>query len=119
MKKFEFSFEKLEVWKYSKGLAVDVYRYTNRLPEDEKYGLKSQMRRSAVSVPSNIAEGSSRLSSKSQGNFYQIAYSSLLELYNHLLIALELGYPSPGDDLTEKIFKVSVLLNKLHKSTNP
>jgi len=115
---YEYSFEKLDVWKKSRKLVVKIYKLTKAFPEDEKFGLVSQMRRAAVSVTANIAEGSSRLSKKDQSHFYQIGYSSLIELLNHLYISLDLAY------LTEDYFKeiksdmVEVLrmLNALYKS---
>ena len=75
----KFSFEKLDVWKQAKNLAVDIYKITEGFPEKERYGLQGQIRRAAVSVSSNIAEGSSRFSAGSKRNFYQIAFSSLME----------------------------------------
>ncbi|MCD4768689.1 MAG: four helix bundle protein [Bacteroidales bacterium] len=113
----KFSFEKLDVWKQAKGLAVDIYRLSANFPDIEKYGLQSQIRRAAVSVPSNIAEGSSRFSSKSKANFYQIAFSSLMEVYSHLHIAKDLEYVEIDESIIEKVMKVSNLLNSLHKST--
>ena len=115
--KHVYSFEKLEVWKCAKELAKDAYELTNQLPDEEKYGLVSQIRRCAFSVPANISEGSSRLSGKSQGNFYQIAYSSLLELYNHLIIVFEMDLIKEPIKVFEQIFSVSRMLNSLYKST--
>jgi four helix bundle protein len=65
----KFSFEKLEVWRNAKGLTHLVYKATKDFPSEEKYGLVSQLRRSVMSVTSNIAEGSSRMSSKDQAHF--------------------------------------------------
>jgi four helix bundle protein len=73
-----YGFEKLQVWQDSKSLAVMIYKVTSTFPDDEKYGLTSQMRRAIVSVSSNIAEGSSRNTKKDQAYFYGIAYSSLV-----------------------------------------
>jgi four helix bundle protein len=115
--KHVYSFEKLDVWKHAKDLAIDVYRLTDQLPTEEKYGMISQIRRSAFSIPANISEGSSRLSGKSQGNFYQIAYSSLLELYNHLVIVTELNLIEEPKEIYEKVYTVTRMLNGLHKST--
>ena len=115
--KHVYSFEKLDVWKYAKNLAIDVYKLTDQLPSEEKYGLVSQIRRAAFSVPANISEGSSRLSGKSQGNFYQIAYSSLLELYNHLVIVTELNLIEEPKEIYEKVYTVTRMLNGLYKST--
>ena len=115
--KHVYSFEKLDVWKYAKELAIDIYQLTNQLPAEEKYALVSQIRRSAFSVPANISEGSSRLSGKSQGNFYQIAYSSLLELYNHLVIVTDLKLIDKPKEIYKKVYVITRMLNGLYKST--
>ena len=87
-----YSFEKLKVWQEAKKLVVDVYRLLDSFPKFEKYALCDQIRRAIVSVPSNIAEGSGRRSLKEQIHFLEIAYGSLMETYNQLLIAIELTY---------------------------
>ena len=87
-----FNFEKLDVWQKSKELASEIYAITRLFPSEERYALSSQMQRSAVSIVSNIAEGSSRTSLKEQLRFTEIAYGSLLELYSQLLIAKDIGY---------------------------
>ncbi len=107
----------MEVWKESKDLAKEVYYKTKNLPDTEKYGISSQLRRAAISIPSNIAEGSSRLSGKSKGHFYEIAYSSLMELYNQLIISDELNMLDFSEDMKTRVYKISNLLNKLHKTT--
>ena len=73
-----FSFEKLAVWQDAKGLTKVIYTLTSSFPENEKFGLVSQLRRAMISVTSNIAEGSSRTSHKDQARFYQIGYSNLM-----------------------------------------
>lgn len=87
-----YSFEKLKVWQEAKKLVVDVYHLLDSFPRFEKYALCDQIRRAIVSVPSNIAEGSGRRSLKEQIHFLEIAYGSLMETYNQLLIAIELNY---------------------------
>ena len=114
---YKFSFEKLKVWVLAKELSVDIYRISESFPENEKFGLQSQIRRAAISVSSNIAEGSSRLSVKSKGNFYQIAYSSLMETYSQLHVASDLGYIKLNSIIVDKVIAISNLLNSLHKST--
>jgi len=114
--KHKFSFEKLDVWKQAKDLAVDIYKLTEDFPEKEKFGLQSQIRRAVVSVSSNIAEGSSRFSSRSKSNFYQIAFSSLMEMYSQLHIAQDLNYIKLEEKVNARIMAVSNLLNSLHKS---
>ena len=88
----EYSFQKLNVWQESKRLVVDVYHLLDRFPKFENYALCDQIRRAIVSVPSNIAEGSGRKSLKEKIRFLEIAYGSLMETYNQLLIAIDLTY---------------------------
>ena len=87
-----FSFEKLNVWIDSKELVKMIYAVTRKFPEDEKFGLTSQLRRAAVSVASNLAEGSARRSAKDQAHFSQIAYSSLLEILTQLMLSNDLEF---------------------------
>ena len=101
----------------SKEIAKEIYKITSDFPPEEKYGMASQMRRSSISISSNIAEGSSRLSSKSKAQFYSIAFSSLTELYNQLIIADELGFLKLTAGLKARIKKLSNYLNKLYRST--
>jgi four helix bundle protein len=85
-----YSFEKLDVWQEARQLAVKIYKLTRDFPEDERFGLVSQMRRCSISISSNIAEGTSRYSGKDQIRFYEIAYGSLMELLNQLIISCDL-----------------------------
>ena len=91
-KEYQFSFEKLEVWQLAKELVLQIYGISKKFPESEKYGLMSQMNRAAISVASNIAEGSSRISKKDQAHFSQLAYSSLMELVCQLDICKDLDF---------------------------
>lgn len=105
----------LVVWKEAKNFAVDVYRLSEHFPKHEIYGLTSQLRRAAVSVASNIAEGQGRLT---KGEFIQLrgqARGSLLELLTQLETAVELGYLSAQDFhvLDSKAASVLRLLNGL------
>lgn len=111
-----FGFEKLEVWKDAKVLTILVYKVTKDFPSDEKYGLVSQMRRAVISVSSNIAEGSSRISPKDQAHFYQIAFSSLMEVLSQIIISVELGYIGDQDSFRLEISKIANKLNALRKS---
>ncbi|MFM2326216.1 MAG: hypothetical protein RIR31_418 [Bacteroidota bacterium] len=89
-----YSFEKLECWQHARQLAVWTYNATTDFPSEEKFGIISQMRRAAISVASNIAEGTSRKTAKDQSHFSTIAYSSTIELLNDLIIANDLGFLS-------------------------
>ena len=88
------SYRDLIAWQKSKALALDVYRSTQRFPKDEMYDLTSQMRRAAVSVPSNIAEGKGHRSDPEFVRFLFHARGSLLELQTQILIARRLEYLS-------------------------
>ncbi len=111
----EYSFEKLNAWKESRKLVVLVYKLLDSFPNFEKYALCDQIRRAIVSVPSNLAEGTGRMSSKEKLHFIEISYGSLMEAYNQLLIASDLEYIT-GQSLTElrpSIDTVARLLNGL------
>lgn len=92
-----FRYEKLTVWRLAKDFAVEICRLTANFPQREMYGLCSQMNRAAVSIPSNIAEGSSRQSDKDQVRFVEIAYGSLMEVTCQLEICRDLEYISLQD----------------------
>lgn len=87
-----YGFERLSVWKKAIEFVEWVYTESKNLPSEEKFHLTSQLRRAATSVPSNIAEGTSRSTNKDKIHFLNIAYSSLIELINHLVIVHRLGY---------------------------
>ena len=84
--------KKLEVQKESIKLVKQGYRFSKSFPDDEKYGLSSQIKRSAVSVVSNISEGTLRITNKDKAHFISIAFSSTMKLLNQLIIAKELKY---------------------------
>ena len=88
----QFSFERLDVWQDSRNLAKAIYIVTKRFPDDEKYCLVSQLRRSAISVSSNIVEGSYRVTNKDKSNFMNIAFGSLMELLSQVIISKDLEY---------------------------
>ncbi len=88
-----FNFEKLEVWWEAQALAERVYQATRAFPGDERFGLTTQVRRAAVSISSNIAEGSSRASRLDFARFIEIAAGSVFELVSQLSLATRLGEP--------------------------
>jgi four helix bundle protein len=115
---YTYAFEKLQVWHLAKELVVKVYSITANLPAEEKFGMISQMRRSAVSICSNLAEGSGRNTGKDQRHFYGMAYSSLVELLNQLLLAEALHWLQPTvlAQLRPEIESLSIKINSLRKS---
>jgi four helix bundle protein len=112
------SYRELLVWQKAKALAVQVYRNTEQFPKAETYGLTSQIRRAAVSVASNIAEGQGRLTSGEFLHFLGQARGSLLELDTQLAIALDLGYLKADrhEVLDHEAYQVLGLLNRLIES---
>jgi len=92
-----FRFEKLDVWHVAVDLGTRIYSITRGFPPEERYGLQSQVRRSAVSVSANIAEGSGRATDREFIRFIEIAFGSLMETISHLSIALGQGYISQPD----------------------
>jgi len=92
MMSFLYAFEKLNVWQEARRFTLRVYEITNKFPEIEKFRLTNQLCRAAISVQSNIAEGSGRNSLKERAHFYIMAYSSLWEILNQLMLAYDLNY---------------------------
>lgn len=113
----EYAFEKLDVWQKSRGLCNEIYKLTGNFPKSEVSGLSSQMRRAAISVCSNIAEGASRSGEKERIQFYRIAYSSLMELLNQIIIThdLELLDNNKYQELRDKIEPISLMLYVMKK----
>jgi four helix bundle protein len=89
---YKFAFEKLNAWQDARLLTKKIYEITKSFPDAEKFGLINQLRRAMISVCSNLAEGSSITHSKEQSQFYQIAYSSLMETLNQIIISFDLEY---------------------------
>lgn len=112
------SYRELLVWQKAKALAVRVYKETEPFPRSEIYGLTSQLRRAAVSVASNIAEGQGRLTSGEFKHFLGQARGSLLELDTQLAIACDLNYlqQQSFESLTQDAYQVLGLLNRLIES---
>jgi four helix bundle protein len=103
----------LLVWQESIALVKDIYAVTRKFPDDEKFGLSSQMRRAAVSIPSNIAEGAGRGSQREMAQFLVIARGSLSELETQLVIAKELDYVSETAEIEAKLRSIFRLLGGL------
>lgn len=114
-----FSFENLQVWQDTRSLIKGVYVISKKFPDDEKFGLTNQIRRAAISVSSNLAEGSARVTDKDKAYFYNMAYSSLMEVFSQLIIASDLQYINQ-EVVTEHrtlIEKISSKINALRKAT--
>lgn len=113
------SFKELRIWQKGIELVKDIYKLTANFPKEEVYGLTSQMRRSAVSIPSNIAEGFKRFHSKEYMQFLHIALGSAAELETQIIISKELGFineselQSVSENIDHLSKMISALLNKL------
>lgn len=105
------SFTDLDTWREGHKLVIQIYKLTKSFPVDEQFGLTSQIRRAAVSVTSNIAEGFSRPSYADKAHFFAMAQGSLTELQNQLLVARDVGYLTSSD--FEKLAEQSVVTHKL------
>ncbi len=100
----------LDVWKKSMDLVEVIYKLTQQFPDAEKFGLISQMRRAAVSIPSNLAEGVARKGDKELIHFLHIALGSLLELDTQYLIAVRLNFTEKNDSIENLLTEVKKLL---------
>ncbi|HEY0595727.1 four helix bundle protein [Sphingopyxis sp.] len=108
--------ERLEVWRDAMSLVESIYRVTSRFPAEERFGLTLQMRRSAVSVPSNIAEGAARRSTQEYLRFLSIARGSLAELDTQIQIAARLAFIETASGIDEVIDRTFARLNALIRS---
>ena len=104
----------LDVWKKSISLVKNIYSVTRNFPDDEKFGIVNQIRRAAVSIPSNIAEGCGRCSDKELLRFLDIANGSLAELETQLIISEQLGYIA-SNDLIKQINSLGQILSGLKR----
>lgn len=113
-----FSFERLNVWNDSKTLVKLVYQIIERFPKEEKYALCDQLRRASISIPSNIAEGTSRISLKEQIHYIEIAFGSLMEVYCQLQLSIDLNYITANDlqEIKNLIMRISKQLSGLKES---
>jgi four helix bundle protein len=112
------NFRKLEVWRLAHETTLEVYRVTATLPSHERYGLVSQMRRSAVSMAANIAEGAGRDTDQDFARFITIARSSANETDYHALLAKDLGYidESTWARVSDLIGRTRAMLNRLRQT---
>jgi four helix bundle protein len=112
------NYKELIVWKKSRILCSDMYVLTSKFPSDEKFGITNQLRRAVVSIPSNIAEGSSRNSNKDFSRFLEIAIGSAYEIENQILISFDLGFitKSELDEMTLKIDEIIKMVSKFRSS---
>ena len=106
-------YKDLEVWKEAIDLTILIHKITDNFPDEEKYGIISQIRRAVVAISSNIAEGSTRMSDKDTMRFIDIAIGSLAELDTQMIIAEKLNYYQGYEKLKLKIDKVFALLRGL------
>jgi four helix bundle protein len=113
------SFTDLDAWKEGHKLVLEVYKITKMFPKSELFGLVSQMRRCAVSITSNIAEGFTRFSYKEKIQFYSISLGSVSELQNQLLVARDVKILSKGefDEVAIQTVKVHKIINGLIKKS--
>lgn len=113
-----FSFERLIAYQEARRLVVDIYKIVYELPREERFGLGTQLRRAAISVTSNIAEGCGRISIKEKIHFLEISYGSLMEAYSQIQLCVDLGYTDQNDlnILRPKFSYVGYLINAVRKS---
>ncbi len=113
------SFKDLIAWQKGHRIVLEIYKITKLFPKDEQFGLISQMRRCAVSITSNIAEGFSRKTFKDKSQFYSIALGSVTELQNQIQIALDVEYihESSYEDLDQGLIELHKIINGLMKSS--
>ena len=114
------SYKDLNIWKRSIKVVENIYKITKNFPKEEIYGLTSQLRRSAVSIPSNIAEGFARYSNKEYKQFLFISLGSCAELSTQIIIALRLGYlkRKKADQFLNEIDEISKMTMSLIKRLN-
>jgi len=117
---FMHDFRKLEVWKKSIELVKEIYFLTNTFPKDENYGLKSQIKRSAISIPSNIAEGCGRDSPKQFQYHLNVALGSICELETQIILSNQLHFSNEENckNIIRSINEVSKMVNGLKRSIN-
>ena len=112
------NYKELKVWQKSYKLCLEIYRTTAKFPKEERYGLTSQIRRSAVSIPSNIAEGYGRKTTADYIRYLYIAYGSVCELEPQILLSMDLGYVDSAviEKIKDEIQQIERMLKGLIKS---
>jgi len=108
-------FTSLEIYRLAEDLIIDIYKVSKSFPKEEVYGITSQIRRAAVSIAINIAEGYGRFHFKNKSLFYYNARGSLLEVKSLLLISFRLGFLKESKDLVEKTDRLGVKINNFIK----
>lgn len=111
------NFRNLKVWQLSVDFVTSIYQLTTQFPSDEKFGLSSQIKRSAVSIPSNIAEGSGRGSNKEFARFLSISLASSYEIETQLIVANRLNFLTETivQEITKKLHEIQKMIFSLHK----
>jgi four helix bundle protein len=117
-KEMEKPHKRLDVWQAAMKSTTMIYQLTNKFPEEEKFGLVSQMRRASISIPCNIAEGAARQGKKEFKNFLSMAQGSLSELDTQLELAILLGYIGTGDlpEIEDQLLRIDKMLSGLIRS---
>ena len=115
---YQFSFERLDVWQRERELCKIIYQISQKFPPDERFGATQQIRRVALSITCNLAEGSSRHKSVEKARYTEIAYGSLMEVLNLLIVAVDLHFISEitFTDTRPIIEEISNKLNRLRES---
>jgi four helix bundle protein len=113
-----YAFENLDVWQCSRKLAVFIYKITKGFPKEERFGMISQMRRAAVSVSSNLAEGSAKHTAKEKARFTEISFGSLMELLNQGILSYELEFISLENysEMRTRVNEIAVKSSRLRES---
>jgi len=112
------SYKDLKVWQVAIDMVVDIYKLTGKFPRNESFGLASQIQRATVSIPSNIAEGHARGTSREFHHYLSITLGSTAELETQLIIASKLGYleQTTANEMLERIDKLGKMIRALQKS---
>jgi four helix bundle protein len=108
-------YKRLEVWQRARGFTASVYRATDRFPAEETFGLSAQLRRAAISIGANIAEGAGRSSDKDYARFVRMAAGSASEAEHHIILAHDLGYidSTEAAELTHDAEAIRSMLTRL------